>query len=46
MSYEIDIYTEDINGQTFIKAILKGFSAVKTGLQAGDRILSIDRKPF
>ncbi len=42
----IGIYTEDIDGQTFIKAILEGSAAAKAGLRVGDRILSVDGKPF
>jgi carboxyl-terminal processing protease len=42
----IGIYTEDIDGQTFIKAILEGSAAAEAGLQVGDRILSVDGQPF
>lgn len=42
----IGIYTENINNNTFIKAILNGSPAEKAGLAVGDRILSIDDKPF
>jgi carboxyl-terminal processing protease len=42
----IGIYTEDIDNQTFIKAILEGSAAAKAGLRVGDRILSVDGKPF
>jgi carboxyl-terminal processing protease len=42
----IGIYTEDVDNQTFIKAILEGSAAAKAGLQVGDRILSVDGQPF
>ncbi|HEY9750513.1 MAG TPA: S41 family peptidase [Allocoleopsis sp.] len=37
----IGIFTKDINGQTFISAILNDSPAEKAGLQVGDRLLSV-----
>jgi carboxyl-terminal processing protease len=42
----IGIYTEVIEGQTFIKAIINGSPAAKAGLKVGDRTLAVDGKPF
>ena len=42
----IGIYTEKINSQTFIKALLNGSPAEKAGLLVGDRLLTVDGKPF
>lgn len=42
----IGIYTEEINNNTFIKAILNGSPAEKAGLVVGDRILGVDGEPF
>ena len=42
----IGIYSEKINGKTFIKAILNGSPAEKAGLFVGDRLLTVDGKPF
>ena len=42
----VGIYTEEINGKTFIKAILNGSPAEKAGLVVGDRLLTVDDKPF
>jgi carboxyl-terminal processing protease len=42
----IGIYTEVIEGQTFIKAIINGSPAAKGGLKVGDRTLAVDGKPF
>ena len=42
----IGIYTETIDGNTFIKAILNGSPAEKAGLFVGDRLLTVDNKPF
>lgn len=42
----IGIFTKDINGNTFISAILDGSPAIKAGLKVGDQILSADNRPF
>jgi carboxyl-terminal processing protease len=42
----IGIYTEEIDNQTFIKAIINGSPAEKAGLKVGDLLLSVDGKPF
>ena len=42
----IGIFTKEINGNTFIKAILDGSPASQTGLKVGDRILGVDDRPF
>ncbi|HHP7230670.1 MAG TPA: S41 family peptidase [Xenococcaceae cyanobacterium] len=42
----IGIYTEAINNQTFIKAIINGSPAEKAGLKVGDRLLSVEGQPF
>ena len=42
----IGIYTEEIEGNTFIKAILNGSPAEKAGLVVGDRLLTVDGKTF
>ncbi|HEY9872317.1 MAG TPA: S41 family peptidase, partial [Candidatus Obscuribacterales bacterium] len=43
---DIGAFTKEINGQTFISAILDGSPAEKAGLQTGDRLLTVDGKPF
>lgn len=43
---DIGIFTTEIEGKTFIKAILDGSPAETAGLQVGDRIVSVDNKPF
>lgn len=43
---DIGIYTEEIDGSPFIKAILDGSPAAKAKLLVGDRILSVDGQPF
>jgi carboxyl-terminal processing protease len=42
----IGIFTKPENDQTFIRAILDGSPASKTGLQVGDRIVSVEGQPF
>jgi carboxyl-terminal processing protease len=42
----IGIYTRDSGENTFIRAILDGSPAQQAGLKVGDRILSVDGKPF
>lgn len=42
----IGIYTETIDNKTFIKAIINGSPAEKAGLEIGDRLLSVEGKPF
>ncbi len=42
----IGIYTDVIEGQTFIKAIINGSPADKAGLKVGDRLVKVAGKPF
>lgn len=42
----IGISTVIIGGKTFIKTVPEGSPAFKAGLRPGDRILSVDGKPF
>lgn len=42
----IGIFTKEIEGKTFISAILDRSPASEAGLKVGDRILSVDGKPF
>jgi carboxyl-terminal processing protease len=42
----IGIYTRDVEGKSFIRAMLDGSPAKQVGLKVGDRILSVDGKPF
>ncbi len=42
----IGIYTEEIKGQIFIKAIINGSPAAQAELQVGDRLLTVDGQPF
>jgi carboxyl-terminal processing protease len=42
----IGIYTEELDKQTFIKAIINGSPGEKAGLKIGDRLISVDGKPF
>ena len=42
----IGIFTEEIEGETFVRAVLDGGPADKAGLKAGDRLLAVDGRPF
>ena len=42
----IGIDTQTIAGQTIITAVFDGTAAAKAGLQYGDRIISVDGRPF
>jgi carboxyl-terminal processing protease len=42
----IGIFTKDINGKTFISAILDGSPAAKAGLKVGDAVMAVDGKPY
>lgn len=43
---EIGIFIKDINGKTFITAILDGSPAAKAGLKVGDQVLAIDDRKY
>jgi carboxyl-terminal processing protease len=42
----IGIFTKELDKQTFISGVLDGSPAEKAGLKVGDRISSVDGKPF
>lgn len=42
----IGIFTEDIDGETFVRAVLDGAPAAEAGLLAGDRLIEADGQPF
>lgn len=42
----IGIFTKEINGKTFISAILDGSPAAKADLKVGDEIISVDGRPY
>jgi carboxyl-terminal processing protease len=41
----IGAYTRDVDGKTFIRAVLDGSPAARAGLKVGDQLLSVDGKP-
>jgi carboxyl-terminal processing protease len=43
---EIGVFTKEINGITFITAILDGSPAAKAGLKVGDKVLAIDGNKY
>ncbi|CAA9426323.1 Carboxyl-terminal protease [uncultured Leptolyngbya sp.] len=42
----IGAYTRDVDGKTFIRAVLDGSPAARAGLKVGDQLLSVEGKPF
>lgn len=42
----IGMFTEEMEGKTFVKAILEDSPAAKEGLKIGDRLLSVDGAPY
>lgn len=42
----IGIYTRQVEGKTFIRAVLDGSPGAKAGLKVGHEIISVDGKPF
>lgn len=42
----IGIFTKDINGKTFVSGVLDGSPAANAGLLVGDRIISVEGRPF
>lgn len=42
----IGVFTEEINGNTFVSGILDGSPAATTGLKVGDQLLSLDDRPY
>ncbi len=42
----IGIFTKDINGKTFVSAILDGSPAAEAQLKVGDQLLSAEGRPF
>jgi carboxyl-terminal processing protease len=43
---DIGVFTKEINGKTFITAILDGSPAAKAGLKVGDQVLAIDANKY
>jgi len=47
ISYQgIGIFTQVIDGQTFVNGVLDGSPAERAGLKVGDRIISVGDRPF
>lgn len=42
----IGVFTKEINGKTFVSAILDDSPAAKAGLKVGDQLLSVDGRPY
>lgn len=42
----IGAYTRDVDGKTFVRAILDGSPAANAGLKVGDQLLTVNGKPF
>ena len=42
----IGVFTQEIDGQTFVRAVLDGGPAARAGLLAGDALLAADGQPF
>ncbi len=42
----IGAVTTDIDGKTFVRAVLNDSPAASAGIKTGDQILSVDRQPF
>ena len=42
----IGAYTHDLDGKTFIRAVLDGSPAATAGLKVGDQLLAVNGKPF
>ena len=42
----IGIFTEEVDGQTFVRGVLEGGPAAEAGLRVGDRLLAVDGQPF
>ncbi|WP_013325369.1 S41 family peptidase [Gloeothece verrucosa] len=42
----IGIFTKEVEGKTFVSGVLDGFPAEAAGILVGDRIISVDGKPF
>jgi carboxyl-terminal processing protease len=42
----IGAFTKNINGKTFVRAILDESPAAKAGLKVGDQLLSVDSRPY
>ncbi|PSB25653.1 peptidase S41 [Stenomitos frigidus ULC18] len=42
----IGAYTRDVDGKTFVRAVLDGSPAAKAGLKVGDQLLSVEGQPF
>ncbi|MBW4691098.1 MAG: PDZ domain-containing protein [Lyngbya sp. HA4199-MV5] len=42
----IGAYTREVDGKTFVRAVLDGSPAAKGGLKVGDQLLAVNGKPF